>query len=129
VFGNDVTVTMAGASGQFQLNCYRPVIIHNVLESCDILAGSVNNFTRHCLSTMEFNTTVMRKNAESSVANLAVLNTVVGYDFATKVAEHAVCEGLSLREAVRANAKGNPAFSGSNVLEVVLKKLDPDTMV
>jgi fumarate hydratase class II len=129
VFGNDVAVTMAGASGQFQLNAYRPVIIHNVLESCSILAGCAHNFNIYCIQTMTLNTTVMRKNAESSVANLAVLNTVVGYDFATKVAEQCVREGLSLGEAVRANAKGNPAFSGSEVLEVVMKKLDPDTMV
>jgi fumarate hydratase, class II len=99
VFGNDATVAFAGSQGQFQLNVYKPVMLHNVLESITLLAEASTAFNDHCAVGIEPNREVIEEHLDNSLMNVTALNPHIGYEKAGEIALTAHREGLSLREA------------------------------
>jgi fumarate hydratase class II len=99
VMGNDVTVGIAGASGHLQLNVFKPVIVHSVLESVELLADACESFREHCVIGMEPNRAVITRHVESSLMLVTALSPLVGYANAAKIAKTAHAEGTTLREA------------------------------
>ena len=102
VMGNDAAIGFAGASGNFQLNVYNPVMIFNLLQSIRLLADSCESFTDHCVVGIEANLTNIDKNLRNSLMLVTALNTHIGYDNAAKIAKKAHAEGSTLREAALA---------------------------
>jgi len=98
VFGNDATVTFAGASGNFELNVFKPVIIFNVLQSIRLLADACESFTDNCVVGIKANEINIKKNLENSLMLVTALNPHIGYDNAAKVAKKAHKENKTLRE-------------------------------
>ena len=99
VFGNDTTVNFAGASGNFELNVFKPVIIFNILQSIRLLADACESFTDHCVVGIEPNVMNIKKHLENSLMLVTALNSHIGYDNAAKVAKKAHKENLTLKEA------------------------------
>jgi fumarate hydratase class II len=99
VFGNDTTVTFAGASGNFELNVYKPVIIFNVLQSIRLISDACESFTDHCVDGIKANEINIKKNLENSLMLVTALNPHIGYDNAAKVAKKAHKENKTLKEA------------------------------
>jgi len=103
VFGNDLAVSMANAQGNFQLNVYKPVILHNLLESIDLLADACRSFDQHCARGLEPNRDRIRQHVEESLMLVTALNPHIGYEKSAAIALKAHHEGLSLREAAIAS--------------------------
>jgi fumarate hydratase class II len=99
VFGNDAAVAFAGSQGNFQLNVYKPVMLHGVLESIDLLADAMGSFDVRCAQGIEPNLDAIRANVERSLMLVTALNPHIGYENAAKIALTAHREGSSLREA------------------------------
>lgn len=99
VLGNDVAVNMAGASGNFELNVFKPVIIANVLQSVRLLGDSMNGFVEHCLHELKANTAAIDKHLENNLMLVTALNPHIGYDKAAKVAKTAFAENITLKAA------------------------------
>jgi fumarate hydratase, class II len=99
VFGNDATVALAGSQGNFQLNVYKPVILHNVLESITLLADAVRSFEEHCARGLEPDTERIKRNVDESLMLVTALTPHIGYEKAAQIALTAHREGLSLRDA------------------------------
>ena len=99
VFGNDVAINLGGASGNFQLNVYKPLIIHGFLQSSRLLADGAESFREHCMAGLEANPDRMRYLLEQSLMLVTALAPHIGYDAAAKVAHHAHHTGSSLRDA------------------------------
>jgi fumarate hydratase class II len=99
VFGNDVTVNFAGASGNFELNVFMPVIAFNILQSIRLLADACESFTDNCVVGIEANEVNIKKHLENSLMLVTSLNPVIGYDNAAKVAKKAHKENKTLKEA------------------------------
>ena len=100
VIGNDVTVTVAGGSGNFELNVYLPVIGYTVLQSVDLLAGATDSFNEHCAAGIEANRERIEENLHRSLMLVTALNPHIGYDKSADVAKTAWAEGKTLREVV-----------------------------
>jgi len=100
VLGNDVTVNIAGASGNFELNVYKPVIIYNVLQSIQLLSDSCKSFSEKCIVGIEANEEKINDNINKSLMLITALNSHIGYDNAAKVAKKAYDENISLKEAI-----------------------------
>ncbi|SHJ90050.1 fumarase, class II [Tessaracoccus bendigoensis DSM 12906] len=103
VFGNDVTVGFAGSQGNFQLNVFKPVMAHAVLESIRLISDSCVSFNDHCAVGIEPNLSRIQANLDSNLMLVTALNPHVGYDLAAKIAKQAHREGLSLAESAIAN--------------------------
>jgi len=99
VFGNDVTVNFAGASGNFELNVFMPVIIFNVLQSIKLLADASESFADNCVVGITPNYERIKMHLDNSLMLVTALNPVIGYDNAAKVAKKAHKEGKTLKEA------------------------------
>ncbi len=99
VLGNDVAINVAGASGNFELNVFKPVLIHNFLHSLRLLADSASGFVDHCLSGLKPNEKVIAQHLENTLMLVTALNPHIGYDNAAKIAKTAHKEGLTLKEA------------------------------
>jgi fumarate hydratase, class II len=99
VFGNDVAINLGGASGNFQLNVYKPLLIHNFLQSARLLSDGAASFRAHCVAGLSANPERMRRLLEQSLMLVTALTPHIGYDAAAKVAHHAHHHGLSLRDA------------------------------
>jgi fumarate hydratase class II len=99
VMGNNVTVTIAGASGHFELNVYKPVIIYNVLQSIRILAEASRSFTDNCVVGIEADRQRIEDLLHRSLMLVTALAPKIGYDNAAKVAKKAYAEGTTLKEA------------------------------
>ncbi|MBM4170306.1 MAG: class II fumarate hydratase [Ignavibacteria bacterium] len=99
VFGNDVTVNFAGASGNFELNVFMPVIAFNVLQSIKLIADACESFADNCVVGIEANEINIKKHLENSLMLVTSLNPVIGYDNAAKVAKKAHKENKTLKEA------------------------------
>ena len=99
VFGNDTTVTFAGASGNFELNVFKPVIIFNLLQSIRLISDACESFTDNCVVGIEANKKNIQKNLENSLMLVTALNPHIGYDNAAKVAKKAHKEHTTLKEA------------------------------
>ena len=103
VFGNDATVGFAGTQGNFQLNVYKPVMAHAVLESTRILADACRSFTAHCAVGIEPERERIEANLERNLMVVTALNPHIGYDKAAAIAKKAHKEGTTLREAAIAS--------------------------
>ncbi|MBD9512552.1 class II fumarate hydratase [Pseudomonas sp. LABIM340] len=99
VFGNDAAITFAASQGHLQLNVYKPVIIHNLLESARLLADGCRNFNTHCVAGMEPDAAKMREHLDRGLMLVTALNPHIGYDKAAEIAKKAYAEGKTLREA------------------------------
>jgi fumarate hydratase class II len=99
VMGNDVTINMAGASGNFELNVYKPVIIYNFLQSVRLLTDGMNSFEEHCARGIEPDRQRIAELLNRSLMLVTALNQHIGYDRAAAIAKKAHHEGTSLREA------------------------------
>ncbi len=99
VIGNDVTISMAGAGGQFQLNTYKPVMIFTLLESIELIADGCNSFRERCLDGIEAVAEKLDQNFNRSLMLATALVPAVGYDQATKIVRLAAKEDISLKEA------------------------------
>jgi len=99
VMGNDVAVGMAGASGNLQLNTFKPLLAHNVLQSIRLLTDASTSFHEHCVQGMNANVKRIEELRNRSLMLVTALAPHVGYDRASKIAQKAHSEGTSLREA------------------------------
>jgi fumarate hydratase class II len=102
VFGNDATVAFAGSQGNFQLNVYKPVMVHNVLESLELLAEACSSFNERCAVGIEPNLKRIEENLRTNLMLVTALNRHIGYDKAAQIAKKAHKEGLTLKEAALA---------------------------
>ncbi|MDK6202258.1 class II fumarate hydratase [Oligella urethralis] len=102
VFGNDAAVAFANSQGNFQLNVYKPVMVHNVLESIQLLADAALAFNDHCAVGIEPELEKIKQNLEKNLMLVTALNKHIGYDKAAEIAKKAHHEKLSLRESALA---------------------------
>jgi fumarate hydratase class II len=100
IIGNDVTITMAGASGNFELNVYRPVIAFNIIQSIRLLAEVSVSFADNCVDGIEANEDRIHSNLHNSLMLVTALNPHIGYDKAAEVAKKAHKENTTLKEAI-----------------------------
>jgi fumarate hydratase class II len=99
VMGNDVAVGIGGGSGNFELNVFKPVIIHNVLQSIRLLGDACANFNEFCATGIEANRERIHDNLSRSLMLVTALNPHIGYDNAAKIAKKAHKDGTTLKEA------------------------------
>jgi len=99
VFGYDATVAFAGSQGNFELNVYKPVIIHHVLKSIRLLADGCRSFDLRCAGGIEPNRAVIERHLRNSLMLVTALNHHIGYDKAAEIAKTAHKHGSTLREA------------------------------
>ncbi|WP_414163783.1 class II fumarate hydratase [Superficieibacter sp. BNK-5] len=99
VIGNDVAINLGGASGNFELNVYRPMVIHNFMQSVRLLADGIESFNEHCASGIEPNRERISQLLNDSLMLVTALNTHIGYDKAAEIAKKAHKEGLTLKES------------------------------
>ncbi len=99
VIGNDTSIAFGGASGNFQLNVYRPMMIFNLLQSIQILADGMRCFNDNCAIGIEPNYPNIEKNLNNSLMLVTALNPHIGYDNAAKIAKKAHQDGTTLKEA------------------------------
>ncbi len=102
VMGNDVAITVGGASGNFELNVFRPMVAHNFLQSVRLLADGMTSFNAHCAVGIEPNRARIDELVRRSLMLVTALNPHIGYDKAAQIAKKAHQEGTSLREAALA---------------------------
>jgi len=99
VFGNDAAVAFAGTQGNFQLNVFKPIILHNTLESIELLADAVRSFDIRCARGLEPDRERIREHVEGSLMLVTALNPHIGYENSAKIALYAHRNGTTLREA------------------------------
>ena len=99
VMGNDVAIGIGGASGNFELNVFRPLVAHNFLQSVRLLADGMRSFDHHCAQGIEPNRARIQALLNQSLMLVTALNPHIGYDKAAEIAKRAHAQGLSLREA------------------------------
>ena len=103
VLGNDVAVNVAGASGNFELNVFKPVLIHNFLQSARLLADGARSFDEHCARGIEPDRARIAELVQRSLMLVTALNPHIGYDKAAKIAKEAHKSGRTLRDAAVAS--------------------------
>jgi fumarate hydratase class II len=99
VFGNDVAITIAGSQGNFELNVYKPVMIHNLLHSIRLIRDACHGFVEYCIKGIELNREQIEEHLKDSLMLVTALNPHIGYDKAAQVAKNAHKKGISLRES------------------------------
>jgi fumarate hydratase class II len=99
VMGNDVTVSIAGSNGHFELNVFKPVIAANILESARLIADACNSFTHNCVIGIKANEPVIQRYLENSLMLVTALNNKIGYNKSAEIAKYAHKYGLTLKEA------------------------------
>lgn len=99
VMGNHVAVTMAGASGHFELNAYKPVIGHNVLQSIRLLADGAQSFTTNCVDGLKARPKQIQTHLERSLMLVTALNPHIGYEKSAKIAKKAEKDDSTLKAA------------------------------
>ena len=99
VIGNDTTIAFAGASGNFELNVYKPVIIYNLLQSIRLLSDGCRSFGEKCVAGIAANEQIIAGYVENSLMLVTALNPHIGYDKAARIAKHAHTQGTTLKEA------------------------------
>ena len=98
VIGNDAAIAVAGASGNFELNVFKPVIIHNLLQSIRLLADAMVSLTDNCIVGIEPNRRRIEALLNESLMLVTALNREIGYDNAAKIAKTAHANGTTLKE-------------------------------
>lgn len=99
VFGNDATVAFAGSQGNFQLNVFKPVMVHAVLESIRLISDACLAFNDNCAVGIEPNEAKIRENLDKNLMQVTALNKHIGYDKAAAIAKNAHKKGISLKES------------------------------
>jgi fumarate hydratase class II len=99
VFANDTAVTFADSQGNFELNVFKPVMIHNFLHSIRLLHDASHGFVEYCIRGIELNRKQIDEHLQRSLMLVTALNPHIGYDKAAQVAKHAHKKGISLRES------------------------------
>ena len=99
VMGNNTAVQIGASQGNFELNVFKPLIAHNVLESIDLLAGACSSFREHCIEGLKANEHRIERLLNQSLMLVTALTPAIGYDRASGIAKHAHKHGLSLKEA------------------------------
>ncbi len=99
VLGNDTTIAFAGANGHFELNVYKPVMIHAFLESANLLADAAQSFTKNCVVGIEPNKPRIEEHLNNSLMLVTALNVHIGYEKSAKIAKKAYEENKTLKEA------------------------------
>ena len=99
VMGNHTAITVGGSQGNFELNVYKPMMIHNLLHSIRILTDTCRAFTDKCVIGLEANEDVIQSHLENSLMLVTALNNHIGYDKAAKIAKNAHGKGITLRES------------------------------
>jgi len=99
VIANDTAISMGDMSGFFELNVYKPMIIFNLLHSARLLGDACVSFNNNCAIGIEANFDILKKNVENSIMLVTALNTHIGYENATKIAQQAHKEKITLRQA------------------------------
>jgi fumarate hydratase class II len=99
VIGNDVAVTIGGASGHFELNVFKPLIAANVLQSARLIGDACVSFNDRCATGIQPNLPAIDRHLENSLMLVTALNPHIGYEKSAEIALHAHHGGLSLREA------------------------------
>ncbi len=99
VIGNDTAINVGGASGNFELNVFKPMMIYNLLQSIRLIADSCDSFNKHCVTGIEPNRAQIEAHLRNSLMLVTALNPHIGYDNAAKVAKKAYDENCSLKEA------------------------------
>jgi fumarate hydratase class II len=99
VLGNDVAVNVGGATGHFELNVFKPVIVYNVLQSIRLISDACESFTDNCINGLEANQKNINEHLNNSLMLVTALNTHIGYDNAAKIAKKAHAEDKTLKEA------------------------------
>lgn len=98
VMGNDVAITIGGASGNFELNVFKPLILHNFFSSTRMLTDSILGFDEHCAVGIEPNVERMKELVNKSLMLVTALNPHIGYDKAAEIAKLAHKKGITLKE-------------------------------
>src|SRR3546814_17491075 len=106
--GNHVAITVAGASGHFELNVFKPVMIYNLLQSIRLLADACDSFTANCVKGIQANKRRISELLGNSLMLVTALNPHIGYDNAAKIAKKAHEDGTTLREAAVALGRVTP---------------------
>ena len=99
VMGSDAAIGFAASQGNFELNVFKPVIIHNLLHSITLLTDTCHAFRQYCIEGLEANQDKIAAYLENSLMLVTALNPVIGYDKAAKIAHHAFHENTSLKAA------------------------------
>jgi fumarate hydratase class II len=102
VMGNNVAVTVGASNGHFELNVFKPVIVHNVLQSIRLLADAARSFTDNCVVGIEADRERIARLLNESLMLVTALNPKIGYDNAAKVAKKAHKEGTTLKQSAMA---------------------------
>ncbi len=102
IMGNDMAISVGGASGNFELNVYKPLLIHNFLQTCRLISDGCDSFRQHCVDGIEPNAARIKENLEKSLMLVTALNPHIGYDKAAQIAKKAHKEGTTLKEAALA---------------------------
>ena len=102
VIGNHNGITMAGSHGHFELNVFKPLIAHNILQSIDLLADSINNFTSFCVKGIKADKSKIKEYLDNSLMLVTALAPVIGYDNSAKIAKLALKNKTTLKhEAIK----------------------------
>ena len=99
VMGNHTAITIGGSQGNFELNVYKPMMIHNLLHSCRILTDTCRAFADKCVVGLKANEDAIQAHLENSLMLVTALNNHIGYDKAAKIAKNAHEKGITLRES------------------------------
>jgi fumarate hydratase class II len=99
VMGNDAAIGFAGSQGNFELNVFKPVMIHNLLNSIRLIHDASHGFVDYCIAGMTINREQIDENLRESLMLVTALNPHIGYDNAAKIAKHALQKKISLRES------------------------------
>lgn len=99
VFGNDAAIGFAGSQGNFELNVFKPVMIHNLLHSIRLIHDACHGFVDYCIAGIELNRAQIDEHLRNSLMLVTALNPHIGYDRSAQVAKNALKKGISLRES------------------------------
>ncbi|MBA4249665.1 MAG: class II fumarate hydratase [Candidatus Puniceispirillum sp.] len=99
VMGNHTTITVSGSQGHLELNVFKPVIIHNLLQSIRLLSDAMNSFTENCLDGLKPDEARLSMNVENSLMLVTILNPIIGYENAAKIAKYSYEHNVTLRKA------------------------------
>ena len=97
VIGNHNGITMAGSHGHFELNVFKPLIIHNILQSIYILSDSTKSFAKYCIRGLKADKTKIKQHLDNSLMLVTALTPIIGYDNAAKIAKKALKNKTTLK--------------------------------
>ena len=121
VIGNDVSITFSGASGNFELNVYRPILAYSLIESVILLSDGCNSFRKNCVEGIIPNKEKIKSNLDNSLMLVTALAPYIGYDKSAQVAKYAYDKKLTLRDSViELNYMSGEDFD---------KKVNPEKMI